>query len=1100
MKLRECLLIVAAIAPGSLLLGQQSAPSPRAEAADEVYVLNPFVVSSDQDTGYRATSTLSGTRINTSLRDIGTSIQAITPEFLEDTGITDVTELLQYTTSTEVAGGAGGNFSDASGSTAVFSSDTNIRRQSTATRVRGLADASVSRNLYSSVIPFDSYNINRVEINRGANSVLFGLGSPAGIINYNIVDAMWRNENTVELRVDEYGSFRSVLDINRVLLKDKLALRVIGLNDETKYKQDPAYRDDRRYFAALNYRPFKDTSLSVSFEKGWIDSTLPRQDPPRDYFTHFFTTGMVSVPNNVDDRDKPTGTAYITIDSGTSTLRIFDGPESNGTGAAFLNSASGALNPLATNPARANSFSYTRRAVQNGREFLANVFGNPRGVNAFALGLVDPTVFDFFNNNVDGLASSQYGEIEAFNTTLRQQFLNGNAGIEIGYDKQSYDSGYYDALDGIRGNALMLDISGGELAYATPGDPSSGQAANPNYLRPVIGTRGAFQDRYNDDETVRATAFLRHDFTERSDGFWAKLLGQQNVTMLASDYETNYRHFAGIGAFMDYDEMRALGFSDTASRANGNAALGNAFYIGDSVAGRTTASGLGLTGFKGNFSFADQVTIGYVDPATGQIRSGTVNVHHLGNTPHDRLATNTSLTRDTLGTLAAVLQSHWWDGLLVSTLGWREDRVKRYTASPFTRRVDQTFIFDPANLDTSTPTDAAKEDTLTYSGVLRVDKILGRRMPDGIDLDLHYAWSENFQGLAGPRAVHGGFYDAPSGETKEMGFSMSLLNDKLFFRANWFETQQQNMTDSDITQPIGTVVSLLPAGVYRMNTAAELAAAGFAMPPTVLEAGSVTISGPNADGYLTHTVNFSGSDIKSSVSKGFELESTYNVTPNWRIAFNVAQVKSTESGKGENWAETVAWVKEHWFDNPAVAALRVDEGTGLLSTVGGWEDRAVTNFISAQERNGASNPEIREWRANAITNYKFSEGRLKGFGVGGGVRFQDRPFLGYFGKENPADPSGPFIADVTEPLYGPTETNFDVWISYERRIFNDKVLMKLQLNVRNAFTGDELIPIKAQQADLYSQYSAFDHYKDSGYMLYRIAAPRTVELRATFKF
>src|SRR5690606_26053053 len=182
--------------------------------------------------------------------------------------------------------------------------------------------------------------------------------------------------------------------------------------------------------------------------------------------------------------------------------------------------------------------------------------------------------------------------------------------------------------------------------------------------------------------------------------------------------------------------------------------------------------------------------------------------------------TNISMTRDTLGTLAGVLQSHWWNGALVSTLGWREDRVKRYTSSPFTRRVDQTLIFDPENLDTDTPADAATEDTLTYSGVLRVDKILGRRMPDGVDLDLHYAWSENFQGLAGPRSVHGGFYDAPSGETRELGFSMSLLDDKLFFRANWFETEQQNMTDSDITQPISTVVSLLSSGIYRMNTAA----------------------------------------------------------------------------------------------------------------------------------------------------------------------------------------------------------------------------------------------------------------------------------------
>ena len=57
----------------------QAVPVP-APPADEITVLTPFTVATNQDRGYRATSTLSGTRINTSLRDIGTSIQAITPK------------------------------------------------------------------------------------------------------------------------------------------------------------------------------------------------------------------------------------------------------------------------------------------------------------------------------------------------------------------------------------------------------------------------------------------------------------------------------------------------------------------------------------------------------------------------------------------------------------------------------------------------------------------------------------------------------------------------------------------------------------------------------------------------------------------------------------------------------------------------------------------------------------------------------------------------------------------------------------------------------------------------------------------------------------
>lgn len=1092
-------------------LGAQTAPGDRAAvSADEpALVLSPFTVQGERDTGYRAAGTLSGTRINTSLRDIAVSIQAITPDFLDDTGITASTELLQYTTATEVAGGAGGNFAgnDLGSTAAVLTGDDNRRAESTTTRVRGLTNASTSRGLFPSVIPFDSYNLSRVEINRGANSVLFGLGSPAGIINYNVNEAQWRNTNKVEMKIDEYGSTRQVLDINRVLIENKLALRVSGLNDETKYKQEPSFRDDRRYFLTGTWRPFRSTTITGSYERGWIDSTLPRQDAPRDYLTHFSTTGSRTAGNNIDYRDIPATAAFIQFDSGAGgRLMLFPDETADHPSYGLFQWPDnvfnrGIVNPAAVNPARQDDFRFRQYATQNGRETMATYYGDPRGFDAIQLFLVDPTVFDFFNNNIDGTASFQWGDLEAINVAIRQEALGGNAGIELGFDRQRYVSGYVEALDGIRGNALMLDVSEGEFAYATPGVPSSGLRANPNFLRPFVGSRGTWANREREGETLRLTGFLKHNFAERGNSWLGKLLGQQTITAVGFKYEENRANMNGNTAFIDYDDSRALGLSDAQSRANANT-LGFLFYLGDSVAGKDTTKNLHIPRYRGGAVYPDTIDLNYIQTPTGQIATGTARVHHINNEPLERLATGASLARDELDTVAAVLQSHWWDGLLITTYGWRRDKVEQYTSPAFPQRTDFTRIINEGRLD-DTPTGTGEKDTLTYSGVLRTNKLIGRWMPRGVELDLHYGWSENYQGLSGSRSVKGGFYDAPIGETKEMGFSMSLLNDKLFFRANWFETLQQNLVDSGVAESIDTITFQMPdspsGGIYGLQTKAELDAVGFQMPPGVIEAFGITFSQPDADGYVSYNRGNNASDIKTALSKGFEFETTYNITRNWRLTANVAKIEAIESQRGQNWRETVEWVKENWFNNPAIRALRVGVG-GQLDTIGGWEQRAITGFLNVLEADGASNPNIRRWRANLVTNYTFpKESRFAGFGVGGAMRFQDRIFLGYEGKQNPADPAGSLISDVTKPIMGPTQTDYDAWISYRRRV-SENMMLKVQLNIRNVFAGNELVPFRAQQAPIYEQYAAFDHYRDSGYMIYRIGAPRTISLRATLEF
>ena len=74
---------------------------------DEVVVLSPFVVSSETETGYQATSSLAGTRLNTNIKDIGAALSIYTKDFMQDIGASNAQDLLVYATGVEVAGANG---------------------------------------------------------------------------------------------------------------------------------------------------------------------------------------------------------------------------------------------------------------------------------------------------------------------------------------------------------------------------------------------------------------------------------------------------------------------------------------------------------------------------------------------------------------------------------------------------------------------------------------------------------------------------------------------------------------------------------------------------------------------------------------------------------------------------------------------------------------------------------------------------------------------------------------------------------------------------------------------------------------------------------
>src|SRR5687768_12444253 len=91
---------VAALAAlaSSTLVAQTAAPvaSVASASQEEVIELSPFTVSTNQDRGYTAQSSLGGSRLKANLKDVASPTSAFTQQFLEDIAATNIDDLAPF--------------------------------------------------------------------------------------------------------------------------------------------------------------------------------------------------------------------------------------------------------------------------------------------------------------------------------------------------------------------------------------------------------------------------------------------------------------------------------------------------------------------------------------------------------------------------------------------------------------------------------------------------------------------------------------------------------------------------------------------------------------------------------------------------------------------------------------------------------------------------------------------------------------------------------------------------------------------------------------------------------------------------------------------
>lgn len=641
----------------STALAQPAAPASSRPAAEdeETVVLSPFVVDASQDKGYRATSTLAGSRINTALKDLAAPITEVTPEFMKDVGAVDINDVLTYMSSTESTR----NFTDAPAQGIGGYGDRAANNSQNANRVRGLNAATLTRDYFISIgtnVGFDAYNVDRISINRGPNSILFGLGDPSGVVNYQPkVAKVNRNANEVSVRYGSHDDYRATIDFNRVLIDKKLALRLEGLWADRGFSQQPAYFKDKRLTLATTYKPWETTTVQASYERVRQRVNNPNTITPLDMVTSWVAAG------------KPTW------DPRTSNW-------SNRPG--YFNSTAGGTALGATAPD--GSLQYTFQEG-TGNTYWAT-FWQPTPANVAiynTLAVANDQYVPLWDMNLSDTISNS--DLDTFTASWDQQ-ITRDLFFNLAYINENLNTLGH---NWIRSNqfGIFMDVN----KYLPDG------SVNPHFGETFMPQRSldSMSRGNNTNESIRGT--VTYDLNLTSQQNWTRWLGRHIFTGYAEHRQTTSL-FNGYNGTRS-NEALYLQHSDRINPSDWQ--LTRLRYLGGSD---TTQAKYAPGEPQMNVSGVPNT---YFDPATGTWKKDTYSDFYA--------LKRRDLNENVVKSMAGIWQGYFLDGRVVGTVGLRHDENSVASRSSTDRDPATGFLKVD---DTLGPTSVINGNTKTYGVVV----------------------------------------------------------------------------------------------------------------------------------------------------------------------------------------------------------------------------------------------------------------------------------------------------------------------------------------------------------------------------------------------
>ncbi|MGH7958889.1 MAG: TonB-dependent receptor plug domain-containing protein [Opitutaceae bacterium] len=1036
---------------------------------DSVVHLSPFEVTAE-GRGYQATTTMSGTRLNAKLEDLASAISVVTKEQMADFAMLDLNDVFNYETGTEGTG----NYTDVTIDRNGMAVDNIQNNPQGANRIRGMGPANITFNNFSTTgrVPVDTLNIDALEISRGPNSSIFGIGEGAGTVNLVGATAnLSRAISTAQMRFDDLGGWRTSLDLSRPVIRNKLALRVSGARQHDAYPQKPSGFDSKRFNAMLRAQPFKYTSVRASFQSYRGEGTRPNSVTPRDAVSYWkgigsptwdpvTSTVTLNGVKTVMGATNPNFFGHTTSQSGRPPDLFID---RNGVQLWMINQMPAA---------NATNGPNNQAGVERMMESLPEPVRLNRPLFSTVPGVNDKSLYDWTSINLG--APNRITDSVETSTVELEQFLLKKGGhqfaIQGAWHRENADRNNFNTIgqSPAVGDSYYLKVDVNERLL--DGRP------NPFFLRPYIGViEGIFSKNWAVRDTYRGQAAYVADFTVNRG--WSKWIGRHQFLGYYEfrddeSYNYTYRHanvsLPGNPIYINPRDTRGDGSGNTSVRTY------NHYYVGDNQ-GQNADYAPGTV-------VAGQYDFNWFNPQTRQWVADRADLGSVARTG--------SGSRNVIKTRGAMMQSSLLKNRLVLTLGKREDQNSNKPFNAASRNPDQIDF-----------------DYLTSEQLRNVNWTMqeGSTLTKGIVVKplrwfhVHYNESDSFKPDVPRYNLAFELLSNPRTEGKDYGFSLNLFDGKLVVRANRYDVATINTRAGQSATLASRVIRLDRSTAdedgFNLTLQATnwVRAANPTWTSTQIQDEVFRISGytKEQEDLLQRTGITETGDIRS---KGDEIEIYYNPDDFWTAKLNVTRTNTFDTRIAPGIPARIAARMPLWT---SIIDPRTNTPWWTTSYIGTRGPNTPLNFFNtavlapvqlAQASEGTRRAQVREWRANFSTSYRLAgltgQKHLKRMSVGGAIRWEDKGAIGYHGIPIDGDIGAATAYDRARPIYSPANTYIDAFVTYNVRLLSDKVRARLQLNCRNLQESGGLTAVGA--------------YPDGRPHTFRIINPRTFIFTATF--